>query len=94
MRFHQGERFGLSEEEQSLIYWFCRNINRISAAKAKTIEKLIEETAESEEEKEILREALCTNKSLLEISMKRYISESALQRKCEKFYKKAAKVLL
>ena len=94
MRYHQGERFGLSEEEQSYIYWLCRYKNRIAQKKAEAIEKLVEEVADGEEDmKKALEEALYTGKSLLEISMKRYISEASLQRRCEKFYKKAVKIL-
>ena len=91
MKYHGGSRFGLSEERQSYIYWLCRNLDRLSARKAKTIHRLIEESADGAEE--ALFEVLCTGKSLTEISMKRYISEAGLQRRCEKFYKKASEVL-
>ena len=92
MKYHGGSRFGLSEEEQSYIYWLCRNIDRLSPRKQEKIRKIIEESADGAEE--ALFEALCTGKSLTEISLKRYISEAGLQRRCEKFYKKAKKVLL
>ena len=92
MKYHGGSRFGLSEEEQSYIYWLCRNIDRLSPRKQEKIRKIIEESADGAEE--ALFEALCTGKSLTEISIKRYISEAGLQRRCEKFYKKAKKVLL
>lgn len=92
MKYHGGSRFGLSEEKQSYIFWLCRNIDRLSPRKQKTIRKMIEESADGEEE--ALTEALCTGKSLTQIALQRYTSETALQRRCEKFYKKAEKVLL
>ena len=92
MKYHGGSRFGLSEEKQSYIYWLCRNVDRLSPRKAKTIHRLIEESADGCEE--ALEEALLTGKGLTEISMKRHISEAGLQRRCEKFYKKAEGYLL
>lgn len=91
MKYHGGSRFGLNEKRQSLIYWQCQNIDLLSARKQESIRKIIEECADGEQK--ALEEALCTKKSLTAISMEFYISESALQRRCEKFYKKAEKVL-
>lgn len=92
MKYHGGDRFGLCEEKQSYIYWLCQNIECLSPRKQKTIRKMIEESADGEEE--ALTEALCTKKSLTQIALQRFTSEAALQRRCEKFYKKAEKVLL
>ena len=92
MRYHAGSRFGLCEEKQSYIFWMCRNIDRLSPRRQKTIRKMIEDCADGEEE--ALTEALCTGKSLCQVAMQRYTSEAGLQRRCEKFYKKAEKVLL
>lgn len=91
MKYHEGSRFGLSEKRQSLIYWSCQNIDSMSSRTQKLLMKLIEECADGEEE--ALREALCTKRSLTSVSMEFYISESALQRRCDKFYKKAEKIL-
>ena len=91
MKYHGGSRFGLDEKRQSYIYWLCQNIDILSPRKQNSINRLIEESADGEEE--ALREALCSKKSLTEISLKYYISESGLQRRCDKFYKKAEKVI-
>ena len=94
MKYHGGSRFGLNEKRQSLIYWQCQNIDLLSARKQETIRKIIEECADGEQDaQDALEEALCTKKSLTAISMECFLSESALQRRCEKFYKKAEKVL-
>ncbi len=92
MKYHGGSRFGLSEEKQSYIYWLCRNVDRLSPRKAKTINRLIEESADGCED--ALREALFTGKSLTEISLRHHISEDGIQRRCQKFYKKAEEHLL
>ena len=92
MKYHGGSRFGLSEKEQSLIYWSCQNLERLSPRKKEALEKIIEECADGEED--ALREALCTGKSLTKIAIRRFTSESALQRRCEKFYQKAKRVVL
>ena len=92
MKYHGGSRFGLTEKRQSYIFWLCQNIDLLSARKQESIRKIIEECAEDGEQK-ALEEALCTKKSLTAISMEYFLSESALQRRCEKFYKKAEKVL-
>ena len=91
MKYHQGKRFGLSEEKQSYIYWLCVNIKNLSPRKQRAIEKIIEECSEGQYD--ALFDAICTKKSLTEISMKRYISEAGLQRMCERFYRKAAEKL-
>ena len=91
MKFHEGSRFGLCEKRQSLIFWSCQNIDLLPLRTQKILRKLIEECADGEEK--ALEEALCTKKSLTEISLKYYISESGLQRRCDKFYKKAEKVI-
>lgn len=91
MKYHGGSRFGLCENRQSYIYWLCQNIGLLSSKKQESIRKIIKDCADGEQE--ALEEALCTKKSLTAISMKFFISESALQRRCEKFYKKAEKVL-
>lgn len=92
MKYHGGSRFGLPEERQSYIYWLCRNLDRLPPRQQKVIKKLISETAEGQEE--ALREALCTERNLSNVAIRHYTSEAALQRRIEKFYKKAAKVLL
>lgn len=91
MKYHGGSRFGLPEEKQSYIFWLCRNIDRLSPRKAKTIKRLVEENAD--DCKDALEDALFTGKTLTEIAIKRHISEAGLQRRCEKFYKAAAKIL-
>lgn len=91
MKYHGGSRFGLCEKRQSYIYWLCQNIDLLSSKKQESIRKIIKDCADGE--RKALEEALCTKKSLTAISMEFYISESALQRRCEKFYKKAEKVL-
>lgn len=88
MKYHSGTRFGLPEEEQSYIYWLCRNIERIPEGQRKIIKRLIKECGKGQED--ALREALCTKKNLTAISMKYFIAENAVQRRCEEFYKKAA----
>lgn len=88
MKYHKGKRFGLSEERQSYIYWLCRNLDRLPPAQKKTIRRLIRECAKGEEK--ALREALCSEKNLTAVSMKYYLAETAIQRRCEEFYKKAA----
>lgn len=92
MKYHGGSRFGLSEERQSYIYWLCRNLDRLPPRQQKVIKKLISETAEGQEE--ALREALCTERNLSNVAIRHCTSEAALQRRIEKFYKKAAEVLL
>ena len=91
LKYHSGSRFGLSEERQSYIYWLCRNIERLPVRQQKIIKKLIFETAEGQEE--ALREALCTGRTLYSVATKHYMDEATLQRKVNKFYKKAAEVL-
>ncbi|MBR5310655.1 MAG: hypothetical protein IKU42_05990 [Oscillospiraceae bacterium] len=91
MKYHGGSRFGLDERRQSYIYWLCQNIDIISPRKRNSINRLIEECADGEEE--ALREALCSKRSITAVAMEYYISESALQRRCDKFYKKAEKVI-
>lgn len=91
MKYHGGSRFGLNEKRQSYIFWLCQNIDLLSARKQESIRRIIEECADGEQK--ALEEALCTKKSLTAISMEYFLSESALQRRCEKFYKKAEKVL-
>ena len=91
MKYHSGKRFGLSEEEQSIIYWTCRNINRIPEEQKKIIKGLIKECAKGQEK--ALHEALCTKRSLSSVAMRHYTSEAALQRRIEEFYKKTAEVL-
>lgn len=91
MKYHGGSRFGLSEERQSYIFWLCRNMDRLSARKARTIERMIEESADGAEK--ALKEALCTGKSMTQVALENYISEAGLQRRCEKFYEKAARLL-
>lgn len=88
MKYHSGTRFNLPEEEQSFIYWLCRNIERIPEGQKKIIKRLIKECAKGQEE--ALHEALCTKKSLTAVAMKYYITETAIQRRCEDFYKRAA----
>lgn len=91
MKYHGGSRFGLSEKRQSYIYWLCQNIDALSSREQESIRRMIEDCADGEQK--ALEEALCTKKSLAAISMEYFLSESALQRRCEKFYKKAEKVL-
>ena len=91
MKFHKGSRFGLCEKRQSLVFWSCQNLDLLPSRTQKILRELIKECAGGEEK--ALEEALCTKKSLTAISMEYYISESALQRRCEKFYIKAEKVL-
>lgn len=95
MKYHGGSRFGLPEEKQSYIYWLCRNVDRLPPAQHETVKKLISEAAEyQEDQEETLREALCTGRNLSNVAMRHFTSEAALQRRIEKFYKKAAEVLL
>ena len=91
MRYHSGIRFGLSEEEQSYIYWSCRNLSRLPEKQSKVLNALIRECAKGEEA--ALREALCTGRSLTNVSVRHFIAETALQRRCEEFYKKAAETI-
>lgn len=91
MKYHGGSRFGLPEEKQSYIYWLCRNIDRLPQRQSKIIKDLIREFGEGQEE--ALKEALCTGRNLYAVAMRHYTSEAALQRRCEKFYKKASKML-
>ena len=91
MRYHSGIRFGLSEEEQSYIYWSCRNLSRLPEKQSRVLNALIRECAKGEEA--ALREALCTGRSLTNVSVRHFIAETALQRRCEEFYKKAAKTI-
>lgn len=89
MRYHSGTRFGLSENEQSYIYWLCRNLERLPERHKMKIKQLIKDCAGGQEE--ALHEALCTGKSLTAVSIKHYTSEAALQRRVCDFYKRAAK---
>lgn len=91
MKYHGGRRFGLPEERQSYIYWLCRNVERLPARQKKVILRTIEECSKGE--KEALKEALCSGRTLYNVAMRHYVSEAALQRRCEEFYKKAAKLL-
>lgn len=91
MKYHGGSRFGLPEEKQSYIYWLCRNLDRLPQRERGIIKGLIKEIGEDQEE--ALKEALCTGRNLYAVAMRHYTSEAALQRRCEKFYKKASEML-
>lgn len=88
MRYHGGNRFGLSEDEQSLIYWKCRNYYRISEQERRIIDAAVTECAAGS--KRALFEILTTGKSLMAVAMRHNISESALLERCGKFYRRIA----
>lgn len=91
MIYHTGGRFGLDEEEQSLIYWKCRNFFRLSKREREAIDKIIEECADGA--KDALFEMLTTRRNITNVAMRHHISESSLQARCAKFYREAAKRL-
>ena len=91
MIYHGGRRFGLSENEQSLIFWTCRNYYRLSHKQRNAIDEIIDDCANGE--RDALFEMITTGKSLTAVAMKHYISESALWERCARFFKEAAKKL-
>ena len=90
MRYHKGERFGLSEPVQSLIFWQLQNFHRLPQQKQKAWNKLIREIG-GKDGTEALREALTTTRSLTSVSLRHYYSEAAIQEMCRRFYIAAAK---
>lgn len=91
MRYHGGIRFGLCEEKQSYIYWSMRNLSRLPKERKEKFEAVLKLCASGEED--ALREALCTGRSLTNVALRHYLTETALQRRCEAFYKEAAKII-
>ncbi len=84
MKYKQGKRFGLSEEEQSLIYWKCRCLCYLNEKERRELLLLMKEAGG--ENFEALKEYLCTPKTLTNVSLRHYISESALFEKTKRFY--------
>ena len=85
MKYHKGERFGLSEHVQSLIYWELQNLSRLPEKQKKEWNRLIRKIG-GKDGTDALREALTTQRSLTSVALRHYYSEAALQEMCRKFY--------
>ncbi len=85
MKYHKGERFGLSEGTQSLIYWELQNFSRLPERQKKDWERMIKEIG-GKDGAAALREALTTQRSLTSVALRHYYSEATLQELCRRFY--------
>ncbi|MEG2930593.1 MAG: hypothetical protein RR825_02295 [Ruthenibacterium sp.] len=93
MKYHRGERFGLSEKQQSLIYWQCVNYDALPFAMQHRILNLCTEIGADYHQ--ILFKAITTTESLTSISYSTFgtslpIFDSHLCVMVRKFYDRFA----
>ena len=94
MRYHQGERFGLSEEVQSYLYWFCRNFYRLTEKERQCVHETAQEVCHGGGLVPALLSAVTTDRSLICVAGLYYTSPSALQRLCREFYRHLAEKII
>lgn len=89
MKYHSGERFGLSETEQSKIYWTCVTYESESACVRAYIDRLCAEIGG--QYREILFKAVTTTESLTSLAYKTQLTDfpvdgSFLRKLVSRFY--------
>ena len=94
MRYHQGERFGLWEEVQSYLYWFCRNFYRLNEEERRCIRETAQEVCDGSGMASALLSTVTTDRSLICVAGLYYTSPSALQRLCREFYRHLAEKII
>lgn len=87
MKYHAGPRFGLSEKEQSKVYWTCVTYESESEIVRSAIDRLCEEIGG--QYKDLLFRTITSTESLTSIArseMNCPVDESGLYRLVKKFY--------
>jgi len=85
MKYRGGDRFGLPENEQMLIYSICRNYRRLSPSLRDEIDADCRRIGGDREM--ALRETVTEGRTMLETALRYHISEAALYKLTERFYK-------
>ncbi|MEG0179837.1 MAG: hypothetical protein RR654_09825 [Oscillospiraceae bacterium] len=84
MKYHRGERFGLSEAQQSLIYWTCVSYKSLPFEIRHKIDDMCLKYG-GQYYKELF-EAVTTTSSIDIIAELGYVDKSTLTRKVKTFY--------
>ena len=84
MSFRKLRGVDLPEEQQGLVRYVCLNYDRQNKKTKEKIQRLCEQCGGAHSA--ALRDVMCTRKSMVEIAMKHFVSESALYRMRKEFY--------
>lgn len=88
MRYKRKERFGLSAEWQSYLYWMGMNYYRLTEKERKMIREIAEEVCADKSLVPALLSAVTTERTLAGVAVLYYTSASTIQRLCGAYYRR------